>query len=347
MKKTRIVGVAAGMLMSVLVLSACSPEIKEVDDIQSSQSDSEQSNSQSGAAKEPQLDAVRIRRIVAGVQEVLDQAQNDNNPDLLSKRLINGALAMREGQFLRAQKTGTDLDPLEIEINVASATAEATWPRVLLVGSSSSTDSPAEVYVFSQANAQSDYMLENWVRAVGGNSVRGVAVEDGTIALPPDAKGYLVTPQQAVETYVNFLNDPNNEANQIFEDNTFAPRYRSDIDDLNSAVSKVGNVVANAAVSQYPVTSVSLANGEALVSANLVYSHTYTRTVANSTLKVGGTAASYMDDPAVIGTVKVDYLVSIFFTIPAQNSTDKVKVVGSERVITSVTKDDDAKPEGE
>lgn len=353
MNRRRITSAAAALAATTLAvtLAACSPQVKQVDD-QSSGAD--QSGQQSGQAMSgattgtPTLDQNRIDRIASDVQEVLDRAQSQNDPEVLKERLVGGALAMRTGQFTRAAKTGTDLDPLAIDVNVASATASESWPRVLLVGSAAAQDKPAVVFLFTQDSAQSDYMLQNWVRAVGGNSVQGVAVEDGTKALAPDAKGFRMTPQQALETYINFLNSPDNAEYQVFDDNTFAPRYREDLTKLNDAVAAAGNVTATAAVSaDYPVTAVALATGEALVASSFTYTHTYQRTVAGSTMSVGGTPAAYMDNPSVVGKVTVQYLVNIFFTIPSAGSTDPVRIVGSERVITSVASDDSAKPEGE
>lgn len=346
-KRVSRVGAAALAFASAVALAACSPAVREVGGQSDPVSGDSQSGAQSGESREPKLDESRIRRIVRDVQEVLDRAQTEKDREILTERLTGGALSLRQAQFVQAEKTGTELDPLEIEINVASATAADSWPRVLLVGSSAAPDDPAEVFLFTQETAQSDYMLENWVRAVGGNSVRGVAVEAGTEALPPDATGFRLTPAEALQTYVNFLNDPGNAEHQVFDDKTFAPRYASDLTALNDAVAKAGSVSANAAVAEYPLTAVSLVTGEALVSASFTYTHTYKRTVARSTMSVGGTPAAYLTDANVVGTVTVTYLVNTFFTLPPKDSTDPIRIVGSERVLVGATKDDAAIPEGE
>ncbi len=343
---------AAGATASLLV--GCSPDIREIEapasggEAQSgaAQSGEAQSSQQSGL-DEPVLDDARIQRIVGEVQAVIDRATEEDDPDILEERLTAGALAMRKGQFLRAKKTGTDLPPLQIEVNVASATASNNWPRVLLVGSSSSAEDPAEVFVFAQEDAKSDYMLQNWVRALGGNSIRGVAVEAGSKVLPPDAPGFRYTPEQALEAYVNHLNAPSDEKWQVFDDKTIAPQYREELDKLNEALAEVGEVKATAAVGDYPVTAVELATGEALVATSFTYKTVYARTVARSTLTMGGTPAAYLDDPNVLGTATVNYLLNVFFTVPPEGSDEPLRIVGGERTITSVTKDDEALPEGE
>lgn len=346
MRRKKATATLTLIVASLLTLSACSPDVREVDDADGPASGAQSEESMSGEV-EPTLDEERIRRIVSDVQQVLNEAQETNNPEVLKQRLASAALAMRTGQFVRAAKTGTDLEPLEIEVNVASATVSRSWPRVLLVGSASAADDPAEVFIFTQSGPQEKYFLENWVRAVGGNSVRGVAVEEGTKALAPDAAGFRYTPAQVRTLFVNSLNDPGNAEYQVFDDNTFTPRYEEDRKALSEAVAAAGSVTTKATDSDYPVTTVTLATGEALVATSFEYTQVYQRTVPDSTMSVGGTAAAFLENPEVTAAVTVKYLVNIVFTVPPEDSADPVRVIGSERVITDVSRDDSAVPEGE
>lgn len=338
-----IVGVAA------LSLSGCAPDPREVT-AQSYEvlATDGQSNAMSGEiAAAPVLDEAQIRKIVAGVQDVLDSAQESGDPAVLSERLTGSALAMRTAEMVRAQKTGKELAPLEIEINVASATVAQSFPRTLLVGSSASADDPAEVFLFTQADAKSDYMLENWVRVVGGNSIHGVAIDEGSQTLTADDEGGIMSPDEAVQMYASFLKDPDNADLQVFVDDTFSPKQREEITQLRTAVEQVGTIGFDAWPSDYPVTGVTLASGQGLFAASLKTSTTYQRTVADSKMAVGGTAASYLDNADVIGTVTVNYLVNFFFLLPPQDSQESIRIVGVERAIESVSRDDAAKPEGE
>ncbi len=343
--------------LAVSALAGCSPDIREVapisgGDQQSGNEAGAQSGAQSGGAiaapsTAPALDEAQIQRIVDEVQAVLDDAEVENSTDVLKERLTAGALAMRIGQFERAKKTGTDLPALQIEVNVASATASDEWPRVLLVGSSAKSDDPAEVFILKQDDAKADYMLENWVRALGGNSVRGVAVEAGSVVLPDDAPGFRLTPAETLATYVKHLNRPKKKAYKIFDDKTIAPQHKEEITALNDAVEEAGEVRSHASVGDYPVTAVHLATGEALVAATFTYKTVYDRTVAGSTMTLGGTPAAYLDDPEVLGTATVKYLVNVFFAVPPEGSEEDIRIIGGERTILSVNKDDDATPEGE
>lgn len=342
---------SGGSLLAVAALLAgCSQPIKEVPDQSGAQS-SVQSGSQSGiqsgetALGDVALTEDQVRRIVADVQASLDQAQADNDSAVLEQRLMNPALQMRQSQMIRADKTGEELAPLQITADVYSATAGDSWPRVLVVASNAEGDTPAELFFITQQEAKGDYKLENWTRLVGGTSVKGLSVRDGSVVLSDDASGFVMTPADTVTNYVNFLNNPDSEEYALFDDNVFAPRYREELSALNEAVEVAGNVSATAETGDYPISAVALNTGSAVVSAAFTYKTVYQKTVVGSTLTMAGTPASYLDDPDVKGSVTVEYLVMVFFLVPPADSGEKVSVIGSERSIISVSRDDTAPTE--
>lgn len=337
------------LVLAAGVLSACGPEPRQVE-AQSYESlaVTPQSAAMSGAVAEgPVLDEAQIRKIVAGVQDVLDEATAQNDPEILKERLSGAALQMRTAEFVRAQKTGTEVPALEIEVNVASATVAQEFPRTLLVGSSAAPDDPALVFLFSQQDAKSDYMLENWVRVVGGESIRGVEIEAGSQTLGPDSPGFTMTPAEAAEAYAVFLQEYSGSSSETFVDEVFAPAQWEELNKLKEAVTEVGSIGAWASIGANPPTGVTLADGYGLVAANLGTMILYDRTVADSKMSVGGTAARYLDNPEVIGTVTARYVVNAFLLLPPEGSDEPVRVVGAERTIVSVERDDEAKPEGE
>lgn len=341
MKTLKIVVAVA----AALSLSACTHPVKEVPDPMSGAQSGEQSGAQSGAQSGDEggniaLTADQVHRIVEDIQEVLDEAQEENDPAILEERLVKPAITLRTGQFTRAEKTDTDLPRLLITPSVFSATVGDEWPRVLVVASEAEKDVPGEVFFITQEDARSDYKLENWVRLVGGESVRGVSVRDGSRVLERDAQGLEFTPEEALETYVNHLNSPDNDSYQVFSDNVFAPHYKDEISTLNEAVEVAGKVTATAETGDYPTIGVALDTGDALVSSAFTYTTVFEKTVPGSSFQLAGTPAAYVEDKEVKGSVSVKYLVSVFFLVPPEGSDDDIRVVGAERVITGVDRDD-------
>ncbi|WRS30166.1 hypothetical protein U6G28_00280 [Actinomycetaceae bacterium MB13-C1-2] len=334
--------IAAASVAALLGLSACSPPVLEVEESGSHlQSGPDQSGSQSGAQSGESSVALtdeQTERIVAEVQAAVDLSDKEKSAEPLAERLVNPALDMRAGQLTRAEKTSTELAPLIIGNAVHSATVGNSFPRVLVVASEASGDDPAEVFFLTQKDAKSDYMLENWARLIGGTPVKGLSVRDGSTVVDGSTTGLKVTPSDAVATYVNFLNNPDNEEYQLFEDNSFEPRYREERSALSDAVKVAGTVSTQAREWDAPVIGVLLETGNALVSSSFKYTETYTKTVEGSTFELSGTPAAFMDDPKVDSTVTVDYQVNIFFLIPPEDSDDPIAVVGAERVIQGVKK---------
>lgn len=336
---------AALMIAGALLLAGCSAPILEAEEPQSSAQSGTQSGQQSGFAgsglgEELTLTDDQVMRIVAQVQETLDQSQQENDPSLLEERLEDPALTIRKGQFVRAEKTGTDLAPLVINPDVHSATRGDSWPRILMVASNAETDTPSELFFLTQEEPRGDYKLQNWTRLVGGTSVKGISVRDGTRVLSGDEQGFKMTPSEVISTYVNFLNSPDNDEYAKFQDNVFEPRYREELTSLNEAVSVAGNVASTASTGDFPVSAVELNTGNAVLATAFKYQTVYKRTVPGSSFEMAGTLASYLDNPSVIGTVTVDYTVTIFFLLPPSDSEEEVSVLGSERVITAVSRDD-------
>lgn len=335
----KILKAAAAVAVGSLALAGCSHPVKEVPDSMSDQSGSQsaQSGDEGGSIA---LTSDQVHRIVEDIQTVLDEAQEENDPALLEERLANPAVNLRKGQFARADKTDTELPNLLITPSVFSATVGDSWPRVLVVASEAEKDVPGEVFFITQADPKADYMLENWVRLVGGESVRGVSVRDGSRVLTNDAPGLELSPEETLETYVNFLNSPDNEEYKVFSDKVFEPHYRGEVTELNEAVEVAGKVTASAATADYPVIAVALDNGDALVSAAFNYTTKFERTVPGAGFELAGTPAAYVEEKSVIGSVDVKYMVSVFFLVPPEGSDKDIRIVGAERVITGVDRDD-------
>ena len=105
-------------------------------------------------------------------------------------------------------------------------------------------------------------------------------------------------------------------------------------------------VTAQASATDYPVSGLVLQDGSALVSANFTYTLTYQRTVAGSTMTLGGQTASLSADGATVeGTATVKYIGTVVMRIPSGTAGGQIQVVGGERLIQSVTLDSSSKPD--
>lgn len=328
---------AIGTTLSlVLALGACS-----AGDV-IAQSSPQSGSSQSGA--DPNLDGERIAAVLAAVQATLDKADASGDPADLTPRLIDPALKMRGDQYRLAKATGSAVTPLDLGSQTATVTNSASWPRAVFdFGQATDTGLPA-VFVLTQADARSDYKLQSWVRLLGGVSLTTRSIDEGSPYIDADDTGFAMTPGEAISSYVDMLN-AGEQGDDDFTSDEFATTYLSEAKRLNDSVQAAGSVTAKAAVGDFPVTGILLQDGSALVAASFTYTHTYARTVARSTMKLGGSVAALNEgDDSVTGTVTAQYLVNVLIKVPV---TGKSQLVGAERAIESTTRDDNAKPEGE
>lgn len=331
----RVVALAATLSMS-LALGACAGQ----DVI--AQSSSQSGGSQSGAS--PNLDTQRLSTVFASVQSVLDEADASGDSADLESRVIDPALRMRADEYRLAKATGSSVTALDLTSQTATVTNSASWPRAVFNFAQAPDTGLPVVFVLTQADARSDYKLQSWVRLLGGVSLTTLSIDQGSPYIDADTTGFAMTPGDAISGYVDMLN-AGDEGDDTFTSDEFASTYLSEVKRLDDSVEAAGSVTAKASTGDFPVSGVLLQDGSALVSGSFTYTHTYARTVARSTLKLGGSAAAINEgDDSVIGTVTVQYLVNVLIKIPV---TGKAQLVGAERAIESTTRDDNAKPEGE
>lgn len=295
----------------------------------------------------PNLDTPRIVQMLKDSQEVINTADQEQSSGILEARMSDSALRMRLAQYQAAKKTGKALPPLDLTEQTLSVTNSTDWPRVLLDVSKAPDGALPGAYFFVQSDARSGYKLQNWVRLLGGTEFTTLSVQEGAPYLQPEATGFTMTPQAAVQSYVDMLNSGTVGSDSVAPDE-FSTKYLAVVKQLNESVTAVGSVTAAAApIEGAPVTSVRLKDGSALVASAITYTHTYQRTVARSKMNLGGDPAVFAGDAAVIGTVKVNYLMNVLIHLPVEGSNAKAQLIGVETVLESVSKDDSTRPQGE
>ncbi len=295
----------------------------------------------------PNLDEARIEQMMKEVQTALDEADKTQDASLLSGRLSGPALTLRESQYSLAKASNATVPGLNLTPQLVTVTNSTEWPRVVLDVAVPEEGSLPHAFFYVQENPRSGYRLENWMRLLGDTEFTAYEAAVGSPYLPADSPGFIVTPKEAVQQYVDMLN-AGTVGSDTFAIDEFTKTYYDDAELLNSSVEAAGTVTAQASTGDFPITSIATKQGTALVASAFTYSHTYDRTIARSTMKLGGSAALLAgENTSVTGTVTATYIVTILIEIPPEGSSQKAHIVGAERSIHSVSRDDNAKPEGE
>ena len=195
-----------------------------------------------------------------------------------------------------------------------------------------------------QDSARSDYKLTNYARLLGGTQLTLPPVGTGSAYVTGDSEGFTVSPDAALTQYITMLNSGTQDTSQFVADE-FTKQTLQQVTDLNSSVSAAGSVTMAATATDYPISGLVLQDGSALVAANLKYTLTYQRTVAGSTMNLGGTTASLSKDGTTVeGTATVDYIATVIMRIPSQKAGGNVQIVGGDRSIVKVALDPSSSP---
>ena len=331
MKRRTLAAVSAALLMaSALGVSACSSEIV--------------AQSGSGAQSTANLDLERISSVLSDVGGAMSSADDSLNASDLDGKVTNGALETRTAQYALATATGQAPSALDFTPTSLAITNSDSWPRAIFNISDGSSTALPVLQVYVQDSARSDYKLTSYARLLGGTQLTLPPVGTGSAYVTGDSEGFTVSPDAALTQYITMLNSGTQDTSQFVADE-FTKQTLQQVTDLNSSVSAAGSVTMAATATDYPISGLVLQDGSALVAANLKYTLTYQRTVAGSTMNLGGTTASLSKDGTTVeGTATVDYIATVIMRIPSQKAGGNVQIVGGDRSIVKVALDPSSSP---
>lgn len=297
------------------------------------------------ASVSPNLDEERISSALAKVQETLNSADEALNGDVFDGRISGGAARMREAQYAYSVASGEAVPQLDLTPQTIAVTNSSQWPRAIVNIRQADTSQLPVIEMLVQNDARSEYSLVAWARMLGGTSLTTPAVTKGSAYVTNDTEGFVMTPGDAAQAYVDMLN-ASLSSNENFASDEFTSKYLDTASALNSSLAAAGNVTASASLTDNPVSGVVLEDGSALVATTFSYTLTYSRTVAGSTMRLGGQTATMNagDDDSVKGTAVATYVATVMMNIPSSEQGGVARIIGAERVLESVTMDESTNP---
>lgn len=326
--------IAALALVPALALPACSP------------SELVAPENTHLAEQSPNLDSARVSTILHDVSDTLESADKDKDANAFEGRLIDGAARVRAAQYAYAKASGDTLPVVDLTAQNVAVTNGTSWPRAILnIRQANESELPV-VEILVQDQARSDYALSYWCRMLGGTSVTIPSIEVGSSFVSDNSSGFVMTPAQALNAYVDQLN-AGNTSSQAFATDEFTAQYLDTVKTLNASLTAAGSVTAKAQASTYPMAGVVLQDGSALVAGTFTYTLTYQRTIAGSTMRLGGQTATVNagDEDTVAGTATATYVATVLLNIPSTAQGGVSRVVGADRVIESVSMDPSTNPD--
>ncbi|WP_172119631.1 hypothetical protein [Actinomyces faecalis] len=316
-------------------LAACSQEVPATPSVTSS------------ATPRPVLDADRLTVVLERIGKGLSAADSARNGEALAGYLTGPAARVRTAEYAVAQAAED-----ESLIHTFSATSQAGavglttgFPRAALTITEPVSDSePPYLLVLSQETARDSFELWAWARLFAGVEVPATSTASvGSEQAEADSEGLVATPEEVLAAYIELLNNPEGDNSLGFADDSLRQRVASE---RGVDLSGMGTVSVTATAGSDGFKGLRTTEGGALVATTLSFTTTYTKTVAGSTLNVGGNVGKLLGgDTEVRGTVTASYDVMIAFSVPSAEAGGEVVALGADLVLASAARDDAAAPQ--
>ncbi|HLS50131.1 MAG TPA: hypothetical protein VK024_09070 [Actinomycetaceae bacterium] len=291
----------------------------------------------------PALSEERVDMILADLQETLEEADAERDPELLTARVAGPALEMRRAEYELSEAANEDRVPTVVstasQVQVIAATEE--WPRSLFVVSEiPEGENLPLLLVLTQEDPRSQYKLTSWTPLLPGAATPPMAKADaGSEMLAADGGDLRLSPQDAVAQYGQLLAGGDDEEATFAED-PFRERYVDAVSQLAETVEVAGELEQNFSVVDGSVAAMATAQDGALVVGVLRNELTLRRTVDGATLRAAGDIGILLgEDNRVEDAVVAEFLFPVAFEVPSADGEEQVAVIGAQQVITGVTRD--------
>ena len=302
--------------------------------------------------KPPAVTEAQAKRILQEVSATLSDADAAMDIDLAGTRLDGPALTARKTEYALRTALPDTAVPAAIptdDVEVMLPEATDRWPRTVLLLSKSDGDDtvPPVILTMTQQDPWSQYKVNNMAEMSADAVFPEVAAPWlGTSLVPDDSAFLSLPPGELAATFSDVVDAGEQSASYgLFDE--ISQNLAKSIRDSRQAV--VQNLADNgaAATSQTafdiapadsaPVSMTTLGSG-AIVAVSLVDTETVTPTSADAVIRFGDNAQA----KALTGVtesakgVTTKYEFQLFFSVPAQGSTEQIRLLAVRQDLLSV-----------
>lgn len=302
--------------------------------------------------KPPAVTEAQATRILQTISGTLEEADTALDVDLASTRLDGPALAARTTEYaLRSQITDGPLPSViptdEVEVVLPEATDR--WPRTVLMLSKGTSDDtvPPVILTMTQADPWSNYKVTDMAEMSADAVFPDVAAAWlGTSLVPQDSAFLRVAPGEVSAAFADVVDSGDKSASYDLFDDLSLNLAKSIVDSRQAVVQTLADngasATSQAAFDMAPATSVPVSmttlDSGAIVAVSLTDTESVTPTSADAVIRFGDNAQA----KALTGVtesakgVETTYEFQLFFSVPAQGSTEQIKLLAVRQDLLSV-----------
>jgi len=302
--------------------------------------------------KPPAVTEAQAKRILQKVSATIADADEAMDIDLAGTRLDGPALTARKTEYALRTALPDTAVPAAIptdEVEVVLPEASDRWPRTVLLLSKSAGDEtvPPVVLTMTQQDPWSNYKVTN-IAEMSADAVfpEVAAAWLGTSLVPEDSAFLSIAPGDLAGMFSDVVDAGEKSASYgMFDD--LSLNLAQSIRDSRQAVVK--NLADNGAAktsktafdivpADEPPVSLTTLDSGAIVAVSLVDTETVTPTTKDAVIRFGDNAQA----KALTGVtesakgVTTKYEFQLFFSVPAQGSTEQIRLLAVRQDLLSV-----------
>lgn len=302
--------------------------------------------------KPPAVTDAQATRILQTISSTLEEADTALDVDLASTRLDGPALAARTTEYALRTELPDTTPPSVIptdEVEVVLPEATDKWPRTVLMLSKGTSDDtvPPVILMMTQADPWSNYKVTDMAEMAADAEFPAVAATWlGTSLVPQDSAFLRVAPGELATIFADVVDQGEKSASYDLFDEQALNLAKSIVDSRQVIVQKlVDNGAADTSKATFdmmptgtaPVSMTTLDSG-AIVAVSLTDVESVTPTSADAVIRFGDNpqAKALTGVSEAAKGVETTYEFQLFFSVPAQGSTEQIRLLAIRQDVLSV-----------
>ncbi len=298
----------------------------------------------------PAVTEAQAERILARISETVATADEKNDVRVARQRLDGPALAARATNYKLREKL-KEIDPLPAipskALKILLPEAFEGWPRTFFAVVEDPDTAVATIMSVTQKDAWSDYKLSYTANLVADATLNVAPEYLGALLVQPDNRFLIIPPQDLAKAYADVLDKgEKSEYAALFDEESdsfrtlVADNRASRVEQFNKTGEKTGKIAFSATAGKEPPVAMATLDSGAIVAVTVYENDSVTPTNEDAVIKVDGdpgnpvvkTLTGVSQSSTGFTTTYADQL---FFFVPAQSSTERIRFLGYSSDILS------------
>ncbi|CAB4631525.1 unannotated protein [freshwater metagenome] len=291
----------------------------------------------------PVVGMSQVRKILRELQQVVFEADQSGDVNLLESRVAGPALLFRQAHYLLMTKS-PEIEPLPpisgSAISITLPASSNAWPRSFMIVTAGEGDGQLpQMLVMQQSSPREQYKLFYNIPLLPGSEIPAVpAAEVGSIPIEKDSLFLRLSPSQLPDAFGDVID--NGEASKFF--NLFDLEGDEYYQQISTSQKEQQDKLRRAEITfshglgDSNVISLSTSDSGALVAVMMTDSYLIRPTRDNAAVTVSGNELLLLGVEGSAKGVRTQYGGMLLFYVPASTNNGKIVLLGATQSLLSI-----------